>query len=405
MRFPFFIAKRYLISRKKAHAINIISGISVAGVVVGTFALVLVLSVFNGFDQLVQSMFSSFDPELVIHPSKGKRFAADTQFLEQLDNVSGIDAYAKTVEENVLLKYNEKTHPARMKAVDEQYMSVTGLDTMIIHKAYDQPKNNNFCIVGQALGYHLGVSLNFLRSMTFYVPDREAGMNVQAHNAFQSDYLIPSAVFTIRQEVDERYVIVPFSFAQKLFNSGEEVSAIEIKTTENSDPEEVKLALERVLGSEYVIKTRYEQHEFFYKVMKSEKWAIFFILSFILIIASFNILGSLTMLIIDKKKDVFILQSLGADNKIIKQIFFTEGVLITAVGAFVGVFLGFVVALLQETYGIIKIQGEGVLIIDAYPVQIQALDFVWVIAVVGVIGFIASWFPTQLLAKRILRVN
>lgn len=403
MRVPFFIALRYLISRKKRHAINIISGISVGGVLVGTFALILVLSVFNGFDKLVQSLFSSFDPELIIEPATGKRFEADSLLIYNISQTEGVEVISKTIEENVLLKYNDKTHPARLKAVDENYMQVTGVDSMITFKAHEQPRNGDFCIVGQGLGYHLGISLNFMRGLVFYAPNRQSGKHVQAHNAFRKSYLIPTAVFSIRQEIDDRYVIVPLTFARELYLIGNQVSYIEVKTKANHKSEKVREDLQKLLGNEFVVKNRYEQHEFFYRVMKSEKWAIFFILSFILIIASFNILGSLTMLIIDKKQDVFILKSLGADNKLIKNVFLIEGFMITAVGAFVGLVLGFIVAWVQQTYGLIKINTQGMLIIDAYPVQMQFMDFVWVLLIVGLIGFIASWIPVQLLTKRIFK--
>lgn len=405
MRLPLFIASRYLITRKKQHAINIISGISVTGVLVGTFALILVLSVFNGFDQLVRSLFSSFDPELKVLPAQGKRFDADSVTLKAIAETDGVKVYALTIEENVLLKYNKKSHPARVKAVDSLYTKVTGIDTMVTQKADIQPKDARFCIVGQGLAYQLGVNLNFSRAVIFYAPDRDAGLNVRAHNAFRHDYLIPSALFSIRQEIDERYVIVPLKFAAKLFQTGNEVSAIEIKTDGSREIEDIKTDLKEKLGQQFIIKNRYEQHEFFYKVMKSEKWAIFLILSFILIIASFNILGSLTMLIIDKKQDVFILQSMGAGSRLIRRIFITEGIMITAIGAVTGLLLGAVTAWVQQTYGLIKINTQGTLIIDAYPVQIQGYDFIWVLVVVGAIGFLASWFPAQLLTRKILKVQ
>ncbi len=403
MRLPLFIATRYLVSRKKQHAINIISGISVTGVLVGTFALVLVLSIFNGFDQVVRSLFSSFDPELKVLPASGKRFVADSATLKLIENTDGVAVYAQVIEENVLLKYNEKTHPARIKAVDNNYMNVTGLDTMLTRMAPEQPKDERFCIVGQGLSYYLGVNLNFARSIKIYAPNRDATLNLTAHNAFRQNFIIPSAFFSIRQEIDERYVIVPLAFAAKLFKTGNEVSAIELKTDGRADIDEIKALLQERLGSDFVIKNRYEQHEFFYKVMKSEKWAIFLILSFILVIASFNILGSLTMLIIDKKRDMFILQSLGANNKLIRKIFIAEGFMITFVGAIAGLLLGFIVAWLQQTYSLIKINTQGTLIIDAYPVDIQAIDFVWVLGVVALIGFIASYIPVRLLTRRILK--
>jgi lipoprotein-releasing system permease protein len=405
MRFPFFIASRYLVSRKKQHAINIISGISVTSVLVGTFALIVVLSVFNGFDSVVKSLFSSFDPELKILPAKGKRFVADSSTLHLIATTEGVEVYSKVIEETVLLKYEDKTHPARMKAVDDQYMKVTGLDTMIVLQTYELPKGGHQCIVGQGLGYHLGIALNFFRALMFYAPNREASINVNAQNAFKQDHQIPTAIFSIRQEIDERYVITPIEFAQQLFNTGNEVSAIEIKTSKSIEIDKVKELLREKLGSEFVVKDRYEQHELFYKIMKSEKWAIFLILSFILVIASFNILGSLTMLIIDKKNDVFILKSMGADNHLIRKIFMTEGVMITAVGAIAGLFLGFLAAWLQQTFGLIKINTNGTLIIDSYPVQMQFMDFVWVLAVVALIGFIASWVPVKFLSRRILKIS
>jgi lipoprotein-releasing system permease protein len=405
MRFPFFIASRYLVSRKKQHAINIISGISVTSVLVGTFALIVVLSVFNGFDSVVKGLFSSFDPELKIVPAKGKRFAATENTLKLIASTEGVAVYAKTIEETVLLKYEDKTHPARIKAVDDQYMKVTGLDTMIVLETYEAPKGGHTCILGQGLSYHLGVALNFYRSLVFYAPNRQAGLNVSAQNAFKQNYQTPTAIFSIRQEIDERYVITPIEFGRELFQTGDEVSAIEIKTNEDANIDDVKDALREKLGNEYIVKDRYEQHEFFYKIMQSEKWAIFMILSFILVIASFNILGSLTMLIIDKKNDVFILKSMGANSKLIQRIFMTEGIMITAVGALAGLILGFLAAWLQQTFGLIKINTNGTLIIDSYPVQMQFMDFVWVLVVVSLIGFIASWVPVKFLSRRILKIS
>lgn len=403
MKLPLFIASRYLVSRKKRHLINIISGISVLGVMIGTFALIVILSVFNGFDELVQSLFSAFDPELKVVPASGKRFSADSATIHIIKTADGVKAYSRTIEENVLLQYNDKTHPAKLKAVDNNYWDVTGVDSMIIDRAIENPREDVFCVVGQGLAYQLGINLNIIRGLVFYAPRRDAGKNIQAHNAFRKDYLIPTEVFSIRQELDAKYVIVPLSFAQKLYQIDNEVSSIEIKMTEGYDMNVVKHRLQANLGDDFIVKNRYELHEFFYKVMQSEKWAIFLILSFILVIASFNIIGSLTMLIIDKKNDVKILESMGANHQLINRIFISEGIMITAVGAVSGLFLGFVTAWLQQTYGLIKIDTSGTLIIDAYPVQMKMVDFIWVIAVVGLIGVFASYFPVKYLTRRILR--
>ena len=407
MNLPFYIAKRYLFAKKSQNVINIISAISVVGVATGTMALIVILSVFNGFDSLIKSLFSVFDPELEISLAEGKTFVAegDERFNAVKDH-PGVLYYTEVLEENALLMYGDRQHVATLKGVGDNYAKVSGLDSMIIEGSMQltDEYDNNYAVIGLGMANVLGVGLNFITPLNIYIPRRTASVSSIAMNpqtAFNRKIIFPSGIFSVEQEFDLSYVVLPIDFTRNLLEYEKEVTAIEISVNDDFRESVVRQDLQQILGDEFRVLSRYQQHEWLYKVMETEKWEIFLILSFILLVASFNIIGSLTMLILEKRKDMIVLKSLGAREKLIRKIFLFEGWLISAVGAVAGMILGFLIAWAQMKFGIIKLYGTGAFIIDAYPVELQGSDFFYVFLIVLLIGFFAALFPVRYLTRRI----
>lgn len=403
MNLPFYISKRYLVSKKTQNAINIISGISVLGVTVGTMALIVILSVFNGFDELIKALYSTFDPEIKITPSQGKTFSPDSPALSELRNHKNVWYFSEVLEENVLLRYGERQYIATMKGVDEEFVNLTGIDTMIVEGEFLlNDKNRPYAVIGQGVAYYLGVGLTFLNPINIYSIKRTGNIPVNPEQAITRKFIFPSGIFSIEQEHNIRYIIVPIHFARELLGYQKEVSAIELKLQPGANPELTQKEIMEILGSEFLVQNRNEQNALFYKIMRSEKWAIFFILSFILIIASFNIIGSLTMLILDKKEDIRTLRNLGASDTLIRRIFLLEGWMISILGAILGLVIGSLIAWLQSRFGIIKLSGSGSFIIDAYPVVYKFMDVLKVFITVLLIGFLAAWYPVKYISKKFL---
>ncbi|HEC43957.1 MAG TPA: ABC transporter permease [Bacteroides sp.] len=401
MNLPFYIARRYLLAKKSQNAINIISGISIAGVAVGTMALITILSVFNGFDSIIKSLYNSFDPEIRITIVEGKTFDPGQYPFEKIEKHSSVAWYSEVLEENVLLRYGDRQHIATVKGVDDNFHHVTGIDSMIVDGDYSLwEKNRPKAVVGIGVAYHLAIGLNFLNPINIYVIKRQGNISMNPEQAISRKFIFPSGMFSIEQEINSRYLLVPLQFARELLRYSTEVSAIEISLKEGIDKSLAEQEIQDILGTGFLVKNRNEQNELFYRIMKAEKWAIFFILSFILIIASFNIIGSLTMLILDKQGDIDTLDSLGASASLIKRIFLIEGWLISLTGAFIGIILGSLISWLQQEYGIIKLTGSGSFIIDAYPVVFQFMDVVMVFFTVLGIGFLAAWLPVRYLSRQ-----
>jgi len=406
VRLPLYIAKRYLFAKKSRNAINVISSISVAGVTVGTMALIIVLSVFNGLETLVHSIFNTFDPDLRITPAEGKAFIPDSAKLSLLSSVDGIACYSLCLEENALLKYGEKQYIATIKGVDENYTQVTGIDSsmwdgeFILRSEQGRP----YAIPGIGIANFLGMRINFITPLVIYVPRRSGSTELTAEDAFVRNYIFPSGIYQVEQEYDSKYVFMPIGFARELLESGSEVTSIEIKFKAGPSESQIQKDVTRLFGKGFIVQNKYEQQEIFYKVMRSERLAIFFILTLILIIASFSIIGSLTMLIIEKERDVEILRSLGADNTLIRRIFIIEGWLISIIGAIAGILLGFVICWMQQRFGLVRLQSDT-LILDAYPVVMKIKDFLIVPATVLLIGFWAAWYPVRFLTRKYLTRN
>ena len=397
MNLPFFIAKRYLISKKSHNAINIISGVSVVGVCVGTMALVIVLSAFNGLTDLVQSLYGHFDPDISITIKQGKTFDPNANEIQFLKRAEGVAYFTEVMEGNALLKFNDKQCVATVKGVSSMFQKMSGFDTLITDGVFSLEKNN--IIMGKGIGNILEASpKDLFRPISIYAPKRGNTSSLNPEDAMNEMKVYPAGTFTINDEFDYKYIIMNIDKARQLLDYTNEVTSVELKLLPTANKEEVQQQIVAMLGNRYVVKNREQQNEMLYKTMKSEKLWVFIILIFILIIATFNVIGSLTMLIIEKKKDIIILNNIGADVTLIRRIFLFEGLMITVIGAIAGLALGLLVCWLQMQFSLVK-YSEG-FVVDAYPIKINALDMLLIISVVLLIGFFAAWYPVRLFTKR-----
>ncbi len=406
MKLSLYIAKRYLFAKKSRNAINVISAVSVAGVTVGSMALIIVLSVFNGLETMVSAIFNTFDPDLKITSAEGKTFNSDTSKLILLSRVDGVSCYSLTVEENALLEYGDRQVFATIKGVDDFYSSVSNIDSSMYEGEFvlTSDKGRPYAIAGLGIAQYLSMRVNFIAPLKIVIPRRSTGNNLNPEDVIIKKFIVPFGIFQVEQEYDSKYVFVPIAFARELIEKDSGVTSIEIKIKPDAEVTSVQKNVKNIFSAGFIVQNRYEQQEIFYKVMRSERLAIFFILSLILIIASFNIIASLTMLIIEKERDIEILKSLGADNNLIRNIFIFEGWLISIIGAFAGVLLGFIICWLQQTYGLVKLNSET-LIMDSYPVVMKLRDFIIVPSTVLLIGYWAAWYPVRYLTKKYLNKN
>lgn len=403
MKLPLFIAKRYLVSKKKQNIINIISAISVGGIIVGTIALVIILSVFNGFNGLISNFYSNFDPDLKITSVKSKMFnPADFDF-DSIKSLSEVANYAEVLEEVALLQYGNQVSPAVVKGVPDNYTNYTNIDTLIIDGSFMlEYQGINYAIVGAGIASTLGIRPELLDHIMIYVPKKGKVTSLNPSRIANKNYVFPAGIFSLLEEVDSKYILVSYNFAADLFESENLASSIELGLQPSSNVKKVQKQIQNILGDEFQVKNKYQQHDLIYKTMESEKWAAYLILVFILIIASFNILGSLSMLIIDKKEDIYILRSMGATSKTIRRIFLFEGWLISVVGAVIGSLLGVLICWIQIKYGIITLPGAGSFVVSAYPVRVIFSDILLVVSVVLLIGFLASWYPIKFISQKYL---
>jgi len=403
LSFSLRIARRYLFSKKSHNAINVISGVSAAGVAIGTMALVVVLSVFNGFESLITNMFSSFDPDLKITMSQSKSFDINSIEFEKVRKLKSVAVFTEVIEENALLRYKEKQMPATVKGVSENFRQLTNIDSILLDGKfllYDGAFEN--IIPGVGVATTLGVGANFIDPLYIYAPKRSSNINlIRPEKSFNQAATFVGGIFSVQQlQYDDHYILTSLALARELFEyKSTEVTAIELKLAANTDFDQTRQQIKQMLGKKYEVKNRYEQQESFFRIMKIEKWITFLILSFILLIASFNIIGSLSMLIIDKKTDIQTLKSLGADNHLIQQIFLFEGWLISIAGALSGILMGTMICLVQEHFGLIKL-GAGY-VVDAYPVLTDPTDILSVFVTVIVMGFLAALYPVRYINKKI----
>lgn len=407
MYFPFYIAKRYLVSKKSHNIINVITGVSVAGVTIGTMALIVVLSVFNGFEEVISSLFNSFDPDIQITAKEGKTFDTRTFPLEKISKMEGINETVKVVEENALLKFEENQHIARIKGVSENYNQINALDTMIVSgRMRLHQGERNYAVLGYGVAYYLGISITeFREAISVYVPKRKETSSVFLDQAFNAKKIVPAGIFSIQQEIDSKYVLLPLRFVRDLLNYKDEVTAVEIYFDEGASGEKIKKELIQISGDKFKVEDRYQQQSVLYKIMKSEKWITYLILTFILIIATFNIIGSLSIIMIDKKEDISFLWNLGADKSMIRKIFLFEGALISISGGVAGLALGGVICWIQQQFELVQLSTSGSFVISAYPVDMHLPDFIAVFATVLVIGAAATIYPVWQITNRYFRDN
>jgi len=401
MNFPFLVARRYLFAKKSHNAVNIISAVSVVGVAVGTLALVVVMSVFNGFENITRQLYSTFDPDLKISVAIGKSFTVDSTKLQQLKSDPDVLTFSQTIEENVLVEYGEQLEIAMMKGVDDQYQHVTGIDAMMNEGHFalwdnDMPQ----AVVGLTMAYKLRVGLNFITPLRFYAVRNTPTISLNPERALNKKIIFPSGKFAIDEEIDSQYLFVPIEFARSLLENDSIISAIEVKLKPGANEAKAQKRVAAMFGDGFDVKNTYQQKEFHYKILKSEKFMAFMILTFVLLIASFNVVGSLSMLMIEKKSDMFILQSMGVNKQMLGRIFITQGWMIVLAGAFVGLALGALICWLQMEFGLVKVTDAGTYIIDSYPVALRGMDFVMILSAVVGVSFLTIYFPVKYFVKK-----
>lgn len=411
MSFPLYIASRYLRSKKSHHAINIISGVSVCGVAIATAALVCILSVFNGFQDMVAGLFTAFDPELKVVPAEGKFMPADAKELEALRQFEGIGVYTETLEDNALLMVNNRQTMVTIKGVEDNFQELTNINDILVGDGVFELHVDviDYGILGCNLLLQLGLPTDFSSAIQVYAPRKGERVDLAdpRESLNQDELYSPKVGFMVKQnKYDSNYVITNIGFARRLFEKQGYVSAVELKMREGTDLASAKEQIKKLLGEKYSVLDRYEQQEDAFKIMKIEKLISYIFLTFILMIACFNIIGSLSMLIIDKKQDAVTLRNLGATEKQISSIFMIEGRMICLLGAFIGIALGLTLCLLQQEYGLIRFgNSEGAYIIDAYPVSVHLFDIVLIFATVVAVGFLSVWYPVRHLSKKYTKNN
>lgn len=407
MNFPFYIARRYLFSKKSHNAINVISAISVCGVALATLALVCTLSVFNGFQDLVTTFFTAFDPQLKITAVRGKVFDGQDKRVLQLKKMPDVEVYSESLEDNVMVQYQGRQAMAVVKGVEDNFDQLTPIDSILFGRGdlllHDEVVD--YAIPGIQLLSTLGSGIRFLDPLEIYAPRRGAKVNMaNPSTAFVTGNLFSSGlVFAVNQEkYDASYILTSIDFARRLFQYTTEVSAINLKLKAGADTDAVKKHIQDLLGDDFLVQDRYEQQADTYRIMEIEKLISYLFLTFILMIACFNVIGSLSMLIIDKRDDVVTLRNLGAGDRQIVRIFLFEGRMISFFGAFAGVVLGLLLCWLQQEYGLIALGSSGSFVVDAYPVSVHASDVLLIFITVLLIGFLSVWYPVRFLSKRLL---
>ena len=409
MNFPFYIARRYLFSKKSTHAINVISSISVVGVAVATMALVVTLSVFNGFHDLVASFFTQMDPQLKVTPVKGKTALADDPILTRIRQLPEVEVATECLEEQALAVYGNRQQMVKVKGVEDNFNQLTHIQEILegdgsfeLHAA-----DMHYGIPGLGVAYQLGLGYTYDHPLKIYAPRREGQLNItNPTEGFVEDELYsPGVVFCMKQgKYDKNYILTSLAFTRHLFDLEGRLSSLELRLKPGSDFERVKRQMEEIAGDQFYVQDRYEQQNDTFRIMKVEKLIAYVFLTFILVIACFNIIGSLSMLIIDKKEDVVTLRNLGASERQIIHVFLFEGRLISAIGAVIGVVVGLLLCWVQQQYGIVRLgSSEGSFVVDAYPVSVHPWDIVLVFFTVLAVGFLSVWYPVRYFSRRLLK--
>lgn len=379
-----------------------------SGIIVGTAAMIIVVSVMNGFSALLEVFYSDFDPDIKITAVEGKMFDPSAIDTEEIQKLEGVINYAEVVEELALLKYGRQQYIASIKGVPDNYTEYTNIDKRVTEGTYTLKKDGiYYAVVGRGVANILGAGISFLDPIQIYVPKKGKQVSLNPARAFNTDHIYPSAEFAILEDVDAKYIFVAKEYAAKLFDSGLNISGIELDLHENADEKSIQKQLKNIVGEQFHVKNKTQQRDLIFKTMKSEKMWVFIILVFILLLASGNMIGNLSMLYIEKKEDISILRSMGLPLEKINRIFLYEGWLISFVGGVIGAILGVFVCWLQINFGLIKLPGSGAsFIISAYPVQLIFTDILIAFGAIMCIGFIASWYPVKFMSsKQITEAN
>ena len=409
MNFPFFIARRYLFSKKSTNAINIISAISAVGVAVATMALVVTLSVFNGFHDMVASFFTQMDPQLKVTPLKGKTMQADDPVLTRIRQLPQVDVATECLEDQALVVYGDRQVMVRLKGVEDNFDQLTHIREILegdgdfeLHAA-----DMHYAILGMGVAYRLGVGYEFQQPLRVYAPQRQGQLDMaNPTEGFVEDELYsPGVLFCIKQgKYDNNYILTSLDFTRQLFRQPGSLSSLELRLKPGSNFDRVKSEMQQLAEGRFLVQDRFEQQDDTFRIMKVEKLIAYIFLTFILVIACFNIIGSLSMLIIDKRDDVVTLRSLGASDHLIARIFLFEGRMISVIGAVVGTLLGLLLCWLQQQYGLVRLgDSEGSFVVDAYPVSVHPWDVVVVFLTVVCVGFVAVWYPVRYFSRRLLQ--
>jgi lipoprotein-releasing system permease protein len=399
VRLPLFIANRYLLAKKSHNLINIITWISILGISVGSFALIVVLSAFNGLEKVISSMNNRLTPDLQIATVKGKTIDLTTFPLGQLKDVQGVDYVIPTITEDALFRANEKQHIGQVKGVGLEYQQIDRLNEVVFGDndlVLSDEDEHYFAVPGAGVAWYLGINAyNPYAMVRVYVPKRGNASLMSLENNFNSDVLTVQSVFSTEQEQDEKMVLVPFDWLSELLEYEDKANNVELFLAPNADINKVKKAVTSFIGDDYVVKNQQEQQETLYKIMRSEKWAVYVILTFILILATFNVVGSLSMLMIDKRKDTEILKAMGADNRLIQRVFMNEGLLISVAGGLIGLLLGVILVLLQQQFGFVKFGTGGNYVVDTYPVLLKLKDVLLIFATILVVGCTSAFLTVR----------
>lgn len=406
MNLSLYIAKRYLFSKKRHQVINIISGVAVAGVALAAAAMICTLSVFNGFQSIVAEQFTAMDPDIKVVPAKGKSFYIDTPAIDSVKNIHDIAIASFGVEDKAMVQYGGRQVMVTLKGVDKNFTALTEIEKALYGKGTPvlEDSLNCYAILGGELMYNLNCGIYFVDPLEIYAPNRgeKINMTVPARNFKKGELYSSGLVFAVNQpRYDANYILTSVGFARDIFRrAANEATAMEIKLKGGASVEKVKKSITTILGNDFVVQDRYEQQMDVYKVMQIEKLISYLFLTFILLVACFNIIGSLSMLIIEKRDNMNTLRSFGADNKTISNIFVFEGVMVSLMGAVSGIIFGLLLCFMQQEFGFISTGGGGGFIMDSYPVKVMASDVVSVFVTVIITGFVAVWLPVRILTKR-----
>ncbi len=402
MKFAFFIAKRYLFTKKNKSIVNIISYISLLGVAIGTAALVIVLSVFNGFEGIVLDMYNSFDPHIKVGATKGKTFfIKDVE--DKLMKMKGVENYSFVLEEKVFIDNNGNEQIVDVKGVDSNYSQLVNIDSVLkIGEYFDNNfyRNKNVLVLGAGVSYNLSIDIHNINSQLVVTVPNKNSKYIKNSSDITRTAFTPLGIFSVQSEYDNKYVLAPLSRVQKMLDREGESSDLEICLSDPEKMQEIKNDLEQLIGEGFVVKTRLEQHDFLYKLLRSEKLAVFIILTFIMILSSFNIISSLSMLMIDKKDDIKTFWNLGSSKNQIRNIFFIKGFFGVLLGSCIGIVIGVLFAVLQQQFGLITMEGNFV--VNNYPVKIDVIDVLIVEITVIIIGLIASYYPSKVLTDKFI---